>query len=323
MAMEGAGGNEFTGGNFRFREDDGDERQFVDGGASYIAAINTSIARSLDGPNFRLRYSFNRSAAARSFTFHFYKSRNGGAFSSVTAASPGLHAVLSPHYVDNQDVPEFTDANEDLDTVNGWLTNVNGGMLETSASSISTSWGTGPRKYSTIEINLNFNSPAGVGDTFEVRARVTGDGFQNGYTQTAIVTVAAPPPPVLIGASIKRLNDDRLLSASILQMAAVSTRLRSRLAADTSRLRSLAAASTRLLLEGFHVAINLGQPNLSIRSIGDSMQISTNLAESTEVRLQLSDGSRISARIRSAPSVTVRGVSERPQLSTRLETSNV
>jgi hypothetical protein len=131
-SMDTNGANPYNQISWRFRNDDGVETlDETDGGATWIAALNTDITRAEnDYSPFRFRWCVLGKASA-SNTHSIYFAKGGAAYSEVLDTGNWLQLANSDYTTDNANTTDYVVSGngEELDSAD-WAVENNAGMIE-------------------------------------------------------------------------------------------------------------------------------------------------------------------------------------------------
>ncbi len=201
-------GNSLHTGLTRWRYDDGsvdlDESQ---GGATWLADVNTNITWPINGGNFRLRIGVDRSNIVRPGGFNrhgLYYTRNGSAFSPVFENTSHIVSSQSRHY-EHRTHSVSTYSEEEKLWVGSFLDDDPNGCCVGGGSPVSggTTNTISFRQSLLVGVSMEFcmtfvQEDLAVGDVIAFRPYAAGVFYQEGYDFTPQVTVGDPVRRVFV-----------------------------------------------------------------------------------------------------------------------------
>jgi len=191
----GTGGNGFTGGQFRFRQDDGYENPASGTIANWLAAINTNISRPINAGPFRLRFAMQRNNLEPSadYQFDFIFSYNGASYGPITTTGARIRAVNSRWISHHDDTTAYTGADQVY--ANTWADTTNAAVITgTSPQQTGTStWTvTAIAEGLSVEICLLCRpNLLSAGDYIDIRCRPLGVPPEYGWDYTPRINFTA------------------------------------------------------------------------------------------------------------------------------------
>lgn len=188
--MGGGGGNNATQISYRWRNDDGPEVSEGDGGATWIAALNTPIDRVFNDPTV-LRVRTCVHSAAETIAFRLERSVNLGSWFPVNTSDTRFQVAVSTE-INDGDTTDFTGTDEDMSSAN-FADATNGALYEDpTVVTGNTTFASGLDKRMEVEVCIiPIWTGLAVGDSCRFRLTISGIIFTGGYLEHATMNIVA------------------------------------------------------------------------------------------------------------------------------------